>query len=68
MSLELATRFPELQIIVEDRPAVLEQGLALWMDKMPDAIQDGRVRLQEHNFFQDQPTKGAEVYFLRYIL
>ncbi|KAH9938260.1 S-adenosyl-L-methionine-dependent methyltransferase [Fomitopsis serialis] len=68
MAMELAAQFPQLRFVVADRGPVIEQGQALWMSKMPSAIQDGRVSLQAQDFFQEQPIKGAEVYFLRYIL
>ncbi|TFY61604.1 hypothetical protein EVJ58_g4421 [Rhodofomes roseus] len=68
MSMELATQFPKLHFVVQDRGPVVEQGRAMWMSRMPRAILDGRVTLQIHDFFREQPVKGADVYFLRYIL
>jgi hypothetical protein len=39
-----------------------------WQREYPDALADGRVKLQTHDFFTPQPVKNAAVFFLRYIL
>lgn len=38
------------------------------MREYPQAIKTGRVKLVPHDFFSYQPMRGAEVYFMRYIL
>ncbi|KZT74280.1 S-adenosyl-L-methionine-dependent methyltransferase [Daedalea quercina L-15889] len=68
MCMELAAKFPQLQFVVEDRKPVIEQGRNVWASEMPQVVQDGRIILRVHDFFHEQPIKGAEVYFLRYIL
>ena len=50
---------PGVKIIVQDRPSVVEQG---------KGIHGHIVELQPHNFFEEQPIKGAKVYYLRLIL
>jgi chemotaxis methyl-accepting protein methylase len=42
---------------------VVEEGKALVPKDMAD-----RVTFMEHDFFTEQPVKGADVYFLRWIL
>ncbi|KAJ7593960.1 S-adenosyl-L-methionine-dependent methyltransferase [Mycena floridula] len=34
----------------------------------PEALKNGQVKLQVHDFFSPQPVKNAAVYFLRYII
>ena len=68
MSMELAAAFPQLRFVVQDRRPVIEQGRTIWASRMPRAINNGCVDLQVHDFFQEQPVRGADVYFLRYIL
>jgi len=67
-SLDLAKRYPNLRFIVEDRPSTIQQAEVVWMREYPEAIQTGRVKLLPHNFFSEQPIKGADVYFMRWIL
>ncbi|PCH41151.1 S-adenosyl-L-methionine-dependent methyltransferase [Wolfiporia cocos MD-104 SS10] len=67
-SLDLAGRFPNLRFVVEDLPSTIQQAQAVWTREYPEALQRGRVKLVPHNFFTEQPIKGAEVYFMRYIL
>lgn len=68
MSFELATRYPKLQFIVEDRPVILQQAEAFWSSSLPDAVQNNRVRFVPHDFFSEQPIKGADMYILRHIM
>lgn len=68
MSFELATRYPKLQFIVEDRPVILQQAEVFWSSSLPDAVQNNRVRFVPHDFFSEQPIKGADMYILRHIM
>lgn len=55
----LAKAFPSLNLIVEDRPDVLVNVVV----EDPD-IKD-RIKFIEHDFFQEQPVKDADLYFFR---
>jgi len=48
-----------VKVVVQDRPSVVEQG---------KGIHGHLVEFQPHNFFDEQPIKGAKVYYLRLIL
>ena len=61
VSIELAKRFPPVNCIVQDRPEVIKNAT------IPLPLVD-RVKFMEHDFFTEQPIKGADVYFLRWIL
>jgi hypothetical protein len=50
---------PGVEVIVQDRPSVVEQGRE---------IHGHIVSFQAHNFFDKQPVVGANVYYLRLIL
>jgi len=64
VSIELARQFPELRFIVQD----LDEPVVKNADaKKPAEIGD-RVTFMRHDFFEEQPVKGAEVYFLRAVL
>lgn len=68
MSLDLAKRFPQLQFIVQDRPPVLEKARSVWSSELPMSLETERTKLMPHDFFTEQPVKGAAVYLMRYIL
>ncbi|KAG8911488.1 hypothetical protein FRC00_006407 [Tulasnella sp. 408] len=55
-------------IIQELSHPVLEHAKVFWAERDPKAISEKRVVLQHHDFFQTQPVKGADVYFVRFIL
>ena len=63
VSIAVARRHPELRCVVQDRPNVAAKGRSL----LPSDLAN-RVTFQEHDFFEQQPLIGAEVYFLRWIL
>ncbi|TPX08611.1 uncharacterized protein E0L32_009950 [Thyridium curvatum] len=68
ISLAVAEKFPGLEFVVEDQPPVMEQARAL-IASSPVGVAK-RVQWVAHDFFQPQPdvAKGADVYFMRYIL
>lgn len=68
-ALQLLKLYPRLKFVVQDRAEVLKQAETdFWPKHAPEAIQSGRVVLQELDFFQVNPVKGAAVYWLRGIL
>jgi hypothetical protein len=56
----LSDRFPAMKCIVQDLPAVI--------NSIPEQDVQTQVLFQSHDFFTEQPVKGADVYFLRLIL
>lgn len=63
ISIALVKQFPLLHCIVQDRSEVVAEGRA----KCPPELID-RLTFMEHDFFTTQPVKGADVYYLRWIL
>ncbi|EMD37634.1 hypothetical protein CERSUDRAFT_114284 [Gelatoporia subvermispora B] len=57
-----------LQYIVQDRASVIDNAKEFWQASRPDALANGKVQLQVHNFFDAQPVPKASVYLLRAIL
>ncbi|EED84744.1 predicted protein [Postia placenta Mad-698-R] len=69
MSLELAKRYPQLNFVVQDREAVTKKAEAVWAQALSrPALETGRVRFMPHDFFTEQPVKGADIYLMRHIL
>ncbi|KAL8856172.1 MAG: hypothetical protein Q9178_007210 [Gyalolechia marmorata] len=62
-SIPLAQSFPSLRCIVQDRPEVIASG----QESLPSNLRD-RVSFMPHDFFNEQPIKGADIYLLRWIL
>ena len=62
VSIALAQKFQTLQCIVQDRLEVTKLG----KEKLPSDL-TGRVSFMEHDFFVEQPIKGADVYCFRWI-
>ncbi|KAL9124976.1 MAG: hypothetical protein Q9217_005755 [Psora testacea] len=53
----------DIRFVVQDMPEVVIEG----SQNLPEAL-NGRVKFMAHDFFETQPVKGADVYFLRWIL
>jgi hypothetical protein len=67
--LQLSKIYPDLGFIVQDRAPVLAQAQReIWPRENPQALNNGRVKFLEHNFFDPNPVVGADIYWLRYIL
>ncbi|KAL0952701.1 hypothetical protein HGRIS_006937 [Hohenbuehelia grisea] len=65
--LPLVKRYPQLKIVVQDLPSVVEDAKPFWTEKMPEAITSGQVTLEGHDFFEPQ-TRKASVFFLKQVL
>lgn len=55
----LARKFPDLHLVVQDLPEVIANAnVKAGLD----------VKFLAHNFFEEQPVKGADVYYYRWTL
>lgn len=61
VAIEISRYFPEIKCIVQDFPEVIHGA------EVPEDLK-GRVQFMAHDFFEEQPVKGADVYFLRWTL
>ncbi|KLO09400.1 S-adenosyl-L-methionine-dependent methyltransferase [Schizopora paradoxa] len=68
VSMRLASAYPEMNIVIQDRQSVVEDGLKRWADVNPLAIETGKVKLQPHDFFQPQPIQSPDVFFMKSII
>ncbi|KZT58691.1 S-adenosyl-L-methionine-dependent methyltransferase [Calocera cornea HHB12733] len=66
--LPIAKVNPSVRIIIQDRPAVIEDGVKYWKEEYPEALQSGRVKLESRDLFAVQPIKTASIFLLRRIL
>ncbi|KAJ4397867.1 hypothetical protein N0V93_002104 [Gnomoniopsis smithogilvyi] len=58
----IANRFPELSFVVQDLAPVVTAA----EHEAPAELSD-RIKFMEHNFFTEQPIRGADVYLFRWI-
>ena len=63
ISQALVEHSPSVKCIVEDSSHIVVQG----QESLPANL-GGRISFQAHDFFKEQPVKGADVYLLRLIL
>ncbi|KAI5479076.1 S-adenosyl-L-methionine-dependent methyltransferase [Pseudohyphozyma bogoriensis] len=69
VSLILAREVPQIKLVLQDRPEVINgETKAVWEKEEGEALSSGRVTLKAHDFFTPQPVQGADVYFLRAII
>lgn len=67
--LPLSHIYPDLNFVIRDRAPALKRGeTQIWPAENPTALKAGRVKFVPHDFFEDNPVKNADVYWLRYII
>lgn len=59
----LAETFSTLQCTVQDMPQIASQGRSQVASNVAS-----RITFMEHDFFQEQPVKNADVYLMRWVL
>ncbi|KAJ3739061.1 S-adenosyl-L-methionine-dependent methyltransferase [Lentinula detonsa] len=64
----LAENFPELKLVIQDLPGVVDNARKVWTERMPSALQTGQVTPEAHNFFNQQPQKETSVFLLKHVL
>ena len=62
MSIRLASSFPKLHFIVQDLASTVDSAAS----SLPPELSD-RVEFMPHDFFTEQPVKGADLYLFRWI-
>ncbi|KAL4250136.1 hypothetical protein ABKN59_006496 [Abortiporus biennis] len=55
-SMLLANAFNHLKFVIQDRPQVVEMGLAAWKTRCPEMLEQGIAHFQAHDFFSPQPV------------
>ncbi|KLO13130.1 O-methyltransferase [Schizopora paradoxa] len=65
VALQLAEAFPKLQFIVQDLPAVVEEGKKA--KRFKESKKTAKVTFEAHDFFTPNPVKKPDVFLLKYI-
>lgn len=64
LAVQVAERFPSIEsIVVQDLPEIIKS-----FDSFVPSQLRSRIKPMAHDFFQNQPVHGADVYLLRWIL
>lgn len=64
LAMDVMREYPKLNMIIQDRPGMLEEAKKYWHRQMPDTP----VTFQAHDFFEPQPANKPVVYILSLIL
>lgn len=63
VSIAIANSMEKIRFIVQDLPVTISQGVKL----LPKTL-SSRVSFMPHDLLVQQPVRGADIYFFRYIL
>jgi len=68
LSIAIAQKYPHLNFVVQDRGPVVKNGLERAKVAFPRGVDSGQLTFQEHNFFNANPVKNADVFMAKYIV
>ncbi|EJC99901.1 S-adenosyl-L-methionine-dependent methyltransferase [Fomitiporia mediterranea MF3/22] len=70
VALEIAKVYPRLQMVIEDRPLVIEEAKQFWQENLPTHVSNGHVHFIGTDFFEAQPSLPGtvSVFLLRMII
>ncbi|KAF5354576.1 hypothetical protein D9758_011239 [Tetrapyrgos nigripes] len=67
-TMPLIEKYPDLTVIVQDLPHVVEEGRKFWMTKNPAALTSGRAKFEAHDLLNPQPIKDASIFIVKQVL
>ncbi|KAJ7284873.1 S-adenosyl-L-methionine-dependent methyltransferase [Mycena rebaudengoi] len=67
-TIQLLKTFPQLKIVVQDLPAVAEQGREYLQKEEMHVSLKKRVEFVPLNFFDASPVSSCDVYYIRHVL
>ena len=62
--MHLAKSCPQLRVVLQDLPAVIEKAKTFWDETAPKVVQEGRARLEPINFLKESPVVDCDYYFV----
>ncbi|KAA1473174.1 S-adenosyl-L-methionine-dependent methyltransferase [Dentipellis sp. KUC8613] len=68
VSIELAKRYHQLHVTVQDLPDVIVQARQFWETNYPTAALEKRADFVPLDFLNESPVKGQDIYYLRQII
>ncbi|KAJ7934363.1 O-methyltransferase [Mycena leptocephala] len=67
-ALQIAQATPHVKIVVQDRASVITDATIYLERSGPDLLKSGNLKLEVHDFFNQQPDRNVAVFLLRWIL
>ncbi|EJD00206.1 O-methyltransferase [Fomitiporia mediterranea MF3/22] len=69
VSLEVSKAHPDLRVVLEDRPLIIEQAKQFWQENLPRSVTGCKVQFIGTDFFEAQPKLPGtpDVFLLRMI-
>ncbi|KAI0040338.1 S-adenosyl-L-methionine-dependent methyltransferase, partial [Auriscalpium vulgare] len=64
VSIELAKKYPNLHLTLQDLPSVITQAEQRWATEYPVATAEKRVDYVPFDFFKDLPVRGQDIYYV----
>ncbi|KAI0049153.1 S-adenosyl-L-methionine-dependent methyltransferase [Auriscalpium vulgare] len=65
VSIELARKYPNLRLTLQDLPPVIAQAQQLWAAEYPLANAEKRVNDVPFDFFKNEAVHGQDIYYIR---
>ena len=63
--MQLAQRYPHLQLKLQDLPERVEQAKTeVWPKECPEAIKESRIEFKGMDFLAESPIKGCDIYYV----
>jgi tRNA1(Val) A37 N6-methylase TrmN6 len=65
ITMQLAQRYPHLQLKLQDLPERVEQAeTEVWPKECPEAIKENRIEFKGMDFFAESPINGCDIYYV----
>ncbi|KAF9040755.1 S-adenosyl-L-methionine-dependent methyltransferase [Panaeolus papilionaceus] len=69
ITLQLAKKYPTLQLKLQDLPERIVQAKnEVWPEKCPEAIAEQRIEFKALDFFAESPIPNCDIYYLKNII
>ncbi|KAI0711128.1 S-adenosyl-L-methionine-dependent methyltransferase [Cerioporus squamosus] len=63
------TTVPTLKVVLQDREGPVGEAKKYWAEEFPNALEDGHVEFEVHNFFEENRRNGPNtIYWSRFIM
>ena len=68
ITMAVLKKYPHLKLVVQDVESAVNVGKKVWQEEYPEAVEGDRVSFMVHDFFTENPVKGADAYYMRAII
>ncbi|KAI0081920.1 S-adenosyl-L-methionine-dependent methyltransferase [Panus rudis PR-1116 ss-1] len=68
VSMHILKATPQLQVVLQDLPATIEEAKGFWLKSAPELVEKHRVRFASVDFLKQSPVPDCDIYFLKSIV